>query len=98
MPSTRGREIQCERATSAHPPFHLLTLNGFKQGLEVAFPEALVALALDNFEEDRTDDRLGEDLQQQSPARLRRAVDQDTILPESFYILAVTGRRSSMAS
>ena len=45
-----------------------------EQGLEVALAEALVALALDDLEEDRPDHVLGEDLQQQALAlgRARR--------------------------
>src|SRR5262249_14655192 len=57
---------------------------------EVALPEALVALALDDLEEDRADHGLGEDLQQEAAAGA--AVDQQTIPPQPFERLAVTGQ------
>src|SRR5512137_1886386 len=43
----------------------LVALEAFEQRLEVAFAEALVVLALDELEEHRPQQRLGEDLQQQ---------------------------------
>ena len=49
-----------------HAAAHLVALDGLEQGLEVAFAETLVALALDDLEENRTDRVLGEDLQQLS--------------------------------
>src|SRR5712672_2180698 len=42
----------------------LILLDGFEQRAEIAFTESLVALALDDLEEDRADDRLRENLQQ----------------------------------
>ena len=54
---------------------HLVALDALEQRLEVALAEALVALALDDLEEDRADRVLGEDLQQlallASPGRRR---------------------------
>gem|GEM_PF-4839654 len=47
-----------------HAAANLVFLDGFEQRLEVAFAKPLVALALDDFEEDRADHRVGEDLQQ----------------------------------
>ncbi|CAM2148565.1 hypothetical protein PT2222_200015 [Paraburkholderia tropica] len=55
----------------------LVEFDRFEQRLEVAFAEALIALALDDLEEDRADLVLREDLQQQV---LGRAVDQDLAL------------------
>src|SRR5215470_4572172 len=43
----------------------LIALERFEQRLEVAFAEALVALALDELEEHRTEQRLREDLEEQ---------------------------------
>src|SRR5258706_8997090 len=55
----------------------LVALERFEERLEVAFAEAFVALALDEFEEDRAELRLREDLQQQPLRPLRRAIHQD---------------------
>ena len=49
-----------------HAAAHLVEFQRFEQRLEVAFAEALVALALDDLEEDRADDVLGEYLEQQA--------------------------------
>src|SRR5215217_1220148 len=65
----------------------LVEFDGVEQGLEVAVAEALVALALDDLEEDRAEGVLGEDLQQQ--AFLVRAVDQDAVLAHALDVLAV---------
>src|SRR2546428_3705410 len=54
---------------------YLVELHRLEQRLEVALAEALVALPLDDLEEDRADGGLGEDLQQQPAARA--AVDED---------------------
>ena len=62
-----------------HAAADLVELDRFEQGAEIALAEALVALALDDLEEDRADHRLGEDLQQQPAALGRRAVDQDAV-------------------
>ena len=62
-----------------HATTHLVFLDGFEQRLEVAFAEALVALALDDFEEDRADHRVGEDLQEDAVIP-RRPVDQQVQL------------------
>ena len=42
----------------------LVALDGLEQGLEVAFAEAFVTLALYELEEDRADHGVGEDLKQ----------------------------------
>ena len=49
------------------------------RALEVALAEALVALALDDLEEDRADHVLGEDLQQQALPSVGVAIDQDAV-------------------
>src|SRR6185503_10603812 len=85
--STRGTKIG--RFMSQHSSAYLVELDRFEQRLEVAFAEAFVALALNDLEEDRADDVLREDLQQQSFALLRIAVEQDTALAQLFEILAV---------
>jgi hypothetical protein len=53
-----------------HAAPDLIELDRFEQGFEIALAEALIALALDDLEEDRPDHVLGEDLQQQALARL----------------------------
>src|SRR5687768_16471891 len=77
------------RHSSQHSPAHLVELDGFEQRLEVAFAETLVALALDDLEEDRADDVVREDLQQQALALLRIAVEQDATLAQIFQVLAM---------
>lgn len=62
-------------AGSDHAAANLVFLDGLEQGLEIALAEALVALALDDLEEDRADHRVGEDLQQDAVVA-RGAVDQ----------------------
>src|SRR5207302_7062025 len=65
--------------------------DGLEQRAEVALAEALVALPLDDLEEDRADDVAGEDLQQQPLALLGIAVDQDAALAQLVQRLAVAG-------
>src|SRR2546426_2857823 len=66
---------------------YLVELHRLEQRLEVALAEALVALPLDDLEEDRADGGLGEDLQQQPAAGA--AVDQDLAPPQLLERLAV---------
>src|SRR5688572_22856281 len=47
-----------------HPAGDLVRLDALEERLEVALAEPLVALPLDDLEEDRADHGLGEDLQQ----------------------------------
>src|SRR5205823_12685529 len=54
--------VWCSENSAAH----LIELDALEQRLEIALAEALVALALDDLEEDRTDHVLGENLQQQA--------------------------------
>jgi len=75
-----------------HAAADLVELDRIEQGLEIAFAEALIALALDDLEEDRADDGAGEDLQQQillSCLVDRLAVDQDIVLAQPCQVLAV---------
>src|SRR6266403_1453018 len=66
---------------------YLVELHRLEQRLEVAFAEALVALPLDDLEEDRADGGLGEDLQQQPAARA--AVEEDLPLLQLLERLAM---------
>src|SRR5207302_10092799 len=66
---------------------HLVELERLEQRLEVALAEALVALPLDDLEEDRADRGLGEDLQKQPAAGA--AVDQDLALVQLLERLAM---------
>src|SRR6202012_5389572 len=74
-----------------YAPAHLVEFDAFEQRLEVALAEALVALALDQLEEDRADHVLGEDLQQQALAFGGRAVDEDLVGLQALDVLAVAG-------
>src|ERR1044071_6340439 len=72
-----------------HAAPDLVELDRLEQGLEVALAEALVALALDQLEEDRADHVLGEDLQEQPLPLGRRAVHQDAVGLQPLQVLAV---------
>src|SRR6478609_4901753 len=67
---------------SEDAPANLVELDALEERLEIAFAEALVALALDDLEEDRPDHVLGEDLEQQALSFGRRAVHQDAAFLE----------------
>ena len=75
-----AREFDPVLATHARPVSRSLrtprriwsSFDAFEQRLEIAFAEALIALALDDLEEDRADGVLGEDLQQQACPRPSR--------------------------
>src|SRR5437773_7212640 len=75
-----GRRLQYAAA-------YLVELHRLEQRLEVALAEALVALPLDDLEEDRADGGLGEDLQQQPAAGA--AVEEDPALLQLLERLAV---------
>src|SRR5262249_17510705 len=72
-----------------HAPPDLIELDGLEQRPEVALAEALVALALDDLEEDGTDDVASEDLQQHALAFARIAIDQDRAALEGLERFAV---------
>src|SRR5690606_13602804 len=78
----RGQVLQ-------HPALHLVALDALEQGLEVAFAEAFIALALDDLEEDRAERVGGEDLQQLALPGFRVGVDQDLVLRQPRQVLAV---------
>src|ERR1700738_1471939 len=73
---------------SDHPTSLLVELYALEQRTEVALSETLIALALDDLEENGSDDVLSEDLQQDTG--ITAAVDQDAPAPELSQILAVT--------
>src|SRR5690606_34493374 len=58
-----------ERTCLQDAALHLVAFDGLEQRLEVALAETLVALALDDLEEDRAERVGGEDLQQQALLR-----------------------------
>src|SRR6266542_4511997 len=74
-----------------HASADLIELDRLKQRAEIALAEPLIALALDQLEEDRADGRAGEDLQQHFVLR-RRAVKQDPILLKTRGVLAMAGQ------
>src|SRR3954469_9880035 len=70
----------------------LVELDRFEQGFEIALAEAFIALALDDLEEDQADHVLGEDLEEQAFAGLRRPVDQDSALPHLLDRVVMPGQ------
>src|SRR3954464_2170771 len=91
--SGRRRSVRsCRRSLRRDDAaLYLVQLDRFEQCLEIALAEALIALALDDLEEDRADHILGEDLEQESLAGLRGAVDQDAALAHLLDRMAVAG-------
>src|SRR4051812_8635606 len=73
-----------------HSAADLVELDALEQRLEIAVAEALIALALDDFEEDRAEHVLGEDLKQDA-LLADIAVDQDAVLAQPLEILAMVG-------
>src|SRR3546814_18938714 len=59
----------CLRLRREDAAADLVELDRFEQGLEIALAEALIALPLDDLEEDRADHVLGEYLEQQEIGR-----------------------------
>src|SRR5436190_560942 len=75
-----------------HASADLVTLDRLEQGLEVAFAESIVALALDEFEEHRPENGLRKNLQQQPRlAVLCAAVKKNPALLQFGHRLAVAG-------
>src|SRR5207342_3107499 len=68
---------------SEHAAAHLVALDALEQRLEIAFAEALVALALDDLEEDRADRVLGEYLQQLALLGFQVGVDENLVLAQA---------------
>src|SRR5512140_1472082 len=96
MRRRRGQHQRLRRRIHLqYPTPDLVLLDRLEQGLEVALAKAVVALALDELEEDRAD-RIGrEDLQQHlGLAAVDNAltVDQDAILPQARDVLAMLGQ------
>ena len=67
----------------------MIELDGFEECAKITLTEPLVALSLDDFEENRTDDVLGEDLQQHALAFAWIAVDQDAPFGKLDQLFAV---------
>src|SRR5215469_6557810 len=74
---------------SQYAALHLLAFDGLEQRLEITLAESFVALALDDFEEDRSDAVLREYLQQQTLLGLRVRVDQDLVRAHARHVLAM---------
>src|SRR5579859_441207 len=92
---TRGKEIGRRDDIASglqHAAADLVEFQALEQRLEIAFAEAIIALALDEFEEDRAQHVLREDLQQQALALGRGAVDQDAALAHFLDRLAMAGQ------
>src|SRR5690625_6853563 len=69
----------------------LVAFDSFKKRLEVAVAKAVVALALDDIEKDRTNVGLGKDLQQLQVGLIGVGVNQDLVLAHALHILTVVG-------
>src|SRR3546814_6598019 len=90
--SRRERELKATAGSPAalqHAALDLVALDALEQGLEVAFAEAFVALALDDLEEDRAERVRGEDLQQLALVGFRVGVDQALVLRQPGHVFAV---------
>src|SRR3990167_7290393 len=69
----------------------LIEFDRLEQRAEISLAEALVALALNDLEKNRTDHRLRENLQQQFAfVRIAVAVDQNPQTPQFIQVFAVT--------
>src|SRR5690348_5122808 len=97
-PLPEGEGSKVDSPLLQHPASHLVALDRFEQGLEVAFAETFVALALDDLEEDRADAVLGEDLQQQFLFRFHVGVDQDLVLRQPRHVLAMVRHAQAVPS
>src|SRR5215210_5738045 len=89
---SQGPLVLLRRRRLQHAPAHLVEFDALEQRAEIALAEALVALALDQLEEDRADDGAGEDLQQPPAFRGRGAVHQDAVATEAVDVLAGVGQ------
>src|SRR5579862_6098330 len=77
------------RSCLQHSSADLVGFDRFEERLEIPLAESLVALPLDDLEEDRADRVLRENLQEQTLILRRRAVEQDAVALETFDILSV---------
>src|SRR5271154_225574 len=88
----RRTAAEQSRLRGQHAAPDLVLFNRLEQRLEVPFAEAVVALALDELEEDRPDHGLGENLQQDFGSAAfddALAVDQDAVLLHALDRLVV---------
>src|ERR1700733_14066289 len=83
VPRCCPRPLAAARAERQHAAAHLVELQRLEQRLEVALAKTLIALALNDFEKAWADRVLGENLQQQTLALRRRAVDQNAPLAQA---------------
>src|SRR5580700_3904199 len=91
----RGGARRCSFSRRQYAAPDLVLLDRLKQSAEIALAEAFVALALDEFEEDRAD-RIGrEDLQQNLGLAAiddAFAIDKDAVALQAAEILAMAGQ------
>src|SRR3954467_1204347 len=83
----RSCASSCRARGSNDTPADLVEFDGLEQCLEIALSETLVALALDDLEEDGPDHVGREDLQQDALALGTAAVDEDSAPAQLFDIL-----------
>src|SRR3984885_11501919 len=97
---TRAAKITCKvvrrphcrwhwQPSLKHAAPHLIQLDRLEQGTEITLTESLVALTLDDLEENRADDILRENLEQHTIALARIAVDENCSLLERSERLPV---------
>src|SRR5262249_52770368 len=72
-----------------HAAADLVEFDRLEERFEIAFAKAFIALALDEFKEDRADGVLAEDLQQQALTFAWGAIEQDAALAEFFHRFAM---------
>src|SRR6516162_1285901 len=92
MPSRGGGTTHRGSRCLEHASLDLIGLDALEQSLEVAFAEAVIALSLNELEEDRSDDCLGEDLQQnarRAAVHDALAIDEDAMLLHPLERLSV---------
>src|SRR4029078_10183918 len=83
-----ARRRSCRRFQYAAA--HLVELHRFEERAEVAFAEALIALPLNDLEEDRADHGLGEDLQEEAARRI--SIDEDLAFAQLIERLTMPGQ------
>ena len=81
-----------------HAARDLVAFDGLEQRLEVTLAETFIALALDDLEEDRTDDVAGEDLQQHTVRRAGAPSIRMRLRRNSSTISPWPGTRTSTSS
>src|SRR5690606_34392019 len=87
--TNRPRLSGSRSSVSKDAALDLVAFDGFEQRCEVPLTEALVALALNDFEEQGSNHGLREDLQQQLFLRLSIRVDQELVLLHALQVFAV---------